>query len=87
MVDMGLDFKAPPKANRKAWQILELLHVNGFHFQGCGCDVGFKPPRTISEIPKWLGRHGGKNERKRFLGENKQRAATARSSKVVIQGD
>jgi hypothetical protein len=57
MVDMGLDFKAPPTTNRSAWRILELLHQNGFRFQGCGCFVGFKPPRTLREVPDWLEEH------------------------------
>lgn len=58
MVDMGLDFKAPPKDDREAWQILETLHEHGFAFHGCGCDAGgFVPPRRLSEVPAWLERH------------------------------
>jgi hypothetical protein len=57
MVDMGLDFKAPPRNDRKAWQILEALYENGFTFDSCGCYVGFKPPRTLREVPAWLEKH------------------------------
>jgi hypothetical protein len=57
MVDMGLDFKAPSKKDREAWKILEILCENGFTFDGCGCYVGFTPPRTLREVPEWLERH------------------------------
>src|SRR5207244_1130587 len=58
MVDMGLDFKAPPRGDRKAWKIIEVLHENGFTFHGCGCFVGFfTPPRTLGELPRWLEKH------------------------------
>jgi len=57
MVDMGLDFKAPPKDDREAWQILECLQEQGFAFHGCGCYVGFVPPRTLREVPAWLEEH------------------------------
>ena len=58
MVDMGLDFKAPPRSDREMWQILEILHTHGFHFGGCGCGgVGFVPPRRLFEVPAWLDQH------------------------------
>jgi len=57
MADMGLDFKAPAKADLGAWRVMEALHANGFSFRGCGCSVGFKPPRTLREMPHWLERH------------------------------
>jgi hypothetical protein len=72
MVDMGLDFKAPPKGDRGAWQILEALHRNGFTFHGCGCSVGFTPPRTLREVPGWLEEHRklgrGESALKKFEG-------------------
>src|SRR6186997_2942300 len=54
MVDMGLDFKAPPKADEHAWEIMRALQQHGFNFGSCGCDVGFKPPRTLREVPEWV---------------------------------
>lgn len=57
MTDMGLDFKAPPKSDRKTWEIMETLAANGFHFRGCGCHVGFKPPKRRRDVPAWLKTH------------------------------
>ncbi len=57
MVDMGLDFKAPPKDDHEAWQILAVLFENGFAFHGCGCSVGFTPPHSLREVPEWLEKH------------------------------
>jgi hypothetical protein len=54
MIDMGLDFKAPRKTNAEAWEILRLLAQNGFTFHGCGCSVGFVPPKKLREVPQWL---------------------------------
>ena len=63
MVDMGLDFKAPTKDDREAWQILEALHQYGFAFHGCGCDAGgFVPPRRLREVPAWLEEHRHRSE-------------------------
>jgi hypothetical protein len=61
MIDMGLDFKAPPNRDREVWEILEVLNQNGFTFHSCGCHVGFKPPRTLREVPAWLEEHRGFN--------------------------
>jgi hypothetical protein len=57
MVDLGLDFKAPPKDDRESWRILEILHENRFAFHGCGCSVGFTPPRRLRDVPAWLDEH------------------------------
>ncbi|WP_165247064.1 hypothetical protein [Paludisphaera soli] len=55
MVDMGLDFKAPPRADRKAWSILESLARAGVTFHNCGCGgPGFRPPGRRREVPRWL---------------------------------
>jgi hypothetical protein len=74
MADMGLDFKAPSKRDREAWQILEVLHENGFTFHGCGCDVGFTPPRTLRELPEWLERHGRQSNGEKLLKKIEARA-------------
>lgn len=67
MVDMGLDFKAPPKGDIEVWEILEALYENGFSFHGCGCYVGFSPPRTLREVPYWLEKHRRRTEGESLL--------------------
>ena len=57
MADMGLDFRAPPKADAEAWAVLRALHAHGFTFHSCGCGVGFTPPGTVREVPAWIERH------------------------------
>jgi hypothetical protein len=64
MIDMGLDFKPPPKDDRKSWEIMRALHDHGFTSHSCGCFVGFQPPRTLQEVPEWIEKH-----RKRKTGE------------------
>jgi hypothetical protein len=47
MADMGLDFKAPPQADAKAWSVAESLWVIGFTFHSCGCGgPGYRPRRA-----------------------------------------
>jgi hypothetical protein len=67
MVDMGLDFKAPSKSDKTAWEILRALYEHGFTFHSCGCGVGWRPPRTLREVPAWIERHRRWNERERLL--------------------
>jgi hypothetical protein len=67
MVDMGLDFKAPPKSDHEVWEILEALYKNGFTFNGCGCYVGFTPPRSLREVPDWLEKHRSRSEAESLL--------------------
>lgn len=68
MADMGLDFKAPPKADVEAWQVMQALHAEGFTFHGCGCDAGIpRPPRILSEVPAWLNKHRKRNKGERLL--------------------
>jgi hypothetical protein len=74
MVDMGLDFKAPHKDNREAWQILAILFDYGFDFHGCGCDAGgFVPPRTLGELPVWLEKHKRSSKGELLLNKFKPR--------------
>lgn len=56
MADMGLDFKAPPRDDREAWKILEILYRHGFTFHNCGCGGMFIPPRRLRHVPDWLSR-------------------------------
>jgi hypothetical protein len=67
MVDMGLDFKAPPKTDAETWKILQSLYEHGFTFHGCGCSVGLIPPRTLRELPEWLEQHRTRTEGERLL--------------------
>lgn len=62
MADMGLDFKAPPKNDADAWEILRALYEHGFTFHSCGCGVGFTPPRTLREVPEWIEQHRRRNQ-------------------------
>ena len=44
MADMGLDFKAPAKSDKKAWEHLANLYKAGVTFHSCGCyGPGFVP--------------------------------------------
>lgn len=76
MMDMGLDFKAPVKSNAEAWQVLRVLAANGVTFHGCGCFVGFKPPRKLRDVPEWLERHLQKSESERLLSRFESRTTT-----------
>jgi hypothetical protein len=67
MADMGLDFKAPPKSDTEAWEILRALYEQGFTFHSCGCSVGFAPPRTLREVPEWLERHRKRSDAEKLL--------------------
>jgi hypothetical protein len=68
MVDMGLDFKAPRRSDLEAWEILRVLHENGFAFHGCGCDAGgVVPPRTLRELSEWLEKHQHTTEAEKVL--------------------
>jgi hypothetical protein len=64
---MGLDFKAPPKSDVRAWEIMRALYEHGFNFHNCGCGVGFKPPQTLREVPEWIERHRQRSEGERLL--------------------
>lgn len=82
MTDMGLDFKAPRKTEVEAWKILELLAQNGFTFHGCGCSVGFTPPRKLREVPEWLKAHRRKSKGEKVLDKiDKNVRAKARNRK------
>lgn len=67
MADMGLDFKAPPQADRRMWQVLETLYENGFTFANCGCSVGFTPPRKLRDVPTWIEEHRGRSKGESLL--------------------
>ncbi|MEL6812001.1 MAG: hypothetical protein AAFP76_11750 [Bacteroidota bacterium] len=52
MANMGLDFKAPKKADSKAWSHLKNLYNVGIAFHSCGCSGPGYVPRDISELVK-----------------------------------
>ena len=62
MVDMGLDFKAPPHEDVKTWEIMRALRAHGFRCQSCGCGAGLRLPRTLREVPDWIERHRVRTE-------------------------
>lgn len=85
MTDMGLDFKAPRKSEVESWKILEVLAQNGFTFQGCGCGVGYKPPRKLKEVPQWLEEHCRKSEGEKALDNiNRNTKAKSQNRKLKV---
>jgi hypothetical protein len=54
MADMGLDFKAPLKTNRKAWQHLRTLYTVGITFHSCGCGGNGYVPATSDALASYL---------------------------------
>jgi hypothetical protein len=54
MADMGLDFKAPIRANHKAWQHLRALYTVGITFHSCGCGGHGYVPATIDALSSYL---------------------------------
>lgn len=67
MAAVGLDFRAPPRRDAQAWAIVAYLYENGFSFAGCGCCVGYSPPRTLRELPAWLKSHKPMSDGERLL--------------------
>ncbi len=54
MADMGLDFKAPTRTNRKAWQHLRALYAVGITFHSCGCGGHGYIPATLDALANYL---------------------------------
>jgi len=67
MAAMGLDFRAPARRDLDAWNIVAHLYEHGFCFMGCGCSVGYAPPRTLRELPAWLKSHKCQSAGERLL--------------------
>lgn len=80
MADMGLDFAAPAKTDRKAWQHLRTLYAVGITFHSCGCGgQGYVPATTealaaylaarqadyVQELQFWLNRPAPATEAER----------------------
>lgn len=81
MAAMGLDFRAPKRQDKEAWQIVELLYQHGFRFAGCGCFVGYAPPSKLRDVPGWLEQHTRQSDGKKLL--EKIRAKSAHGSRKV----
>lgn len=67
MAAMGLDFKAPKHKDLEQWKIISILYDNGFAFHGCGCDVGYSPPKKVSELKEFFLQHKRVSEREKLL--------------------
>lgn len=53
--EMGLDFKAPPKRNVRAWAAVRAYVLRGMMFRSCGCHgcgYGKNPPRTANGVER-----------------------------------
>jgi hypothetical protein len=75
MAAMGLDFKAPKNAATEEWEVLRVLYDHGFAFHGCGCSVGYAPPKKISGLSEFFREHGRISEGERLLARTKQAKA------------
>lgn len=67
MAAMGYDFRPPKNSSIEEWQIIEILYNNGFAFFGCGCDVGYKPPKLMRDLPEFFRSHGRLSEGQKLL--------------------
>ncbi|RMG74827.1 MAG: hypothetical protein D6722_01930 [Bacteroidetes bacterium] len=54
MADMGLDFEAPKRSDRKAWAHLASLYASGITFHSCGCSGPGFIPRDQAEHVAFL---------------------------------
>lgn len=75
MALMGLDFKAPKSRDKESWEVISLLYNNGFSFKGCGCYVGYFPPKKVKDVEEWLIAHKRQSEAEKLLDLFKQRTA------------
>ena len=67
MAAMGLDFRAPSMADHEAWTIIETLYEHGFAFMGCGCSVGYAPPKKLSDLQEFFSEHERRSEGEELL--------------------
>ncbi|MBS0657879.1 MAG: hypothetical protein JSR82_06480 [Verrucomicrobia bacterium] len=80
MAAMGLDFRAPKRADLEAWEIIRQLHAFGFAFVGCGCSVGYLPPTRLREVPDFLRHHQRPTEAEQLLARLASTSARRNSS-------
>jgi hypothetical protein len=67
MAAMGLDFRPPQQRDQEAWEILSRLYENGFSFRGCGCSVGYEPPKSRKDVPAWLATNSHRSDGEKLL--------------------
>jgi hypothetical protein len=77
LVDVGLDFKAPPSHNLKQWEKVRILVQNGYTFHSCGCGGAGKRPRLLNQVSTFLA----EKQQEKEASEQKQRAALQQESK------
>ena len=54
MANMGLDFEAPKKNDKKAWQHMENLYESGIAFHSCGCTGPGYIPKDKEKLLEYL---------------------------------
>ena len=54
MVDLGRDFKAPRKTDRRAWEAIKKIYALGHSFHTCGCNGPGFIPSTPTEYKQYL---------------------------------
>lgn len=52
--EMGRNFKAPKKTDKKQWKKVKLLYSAGFRFFGSGMHDGPKLPEKLSDIERFI---------------------------------
>ena len=67
MAAMGFDFRAPKMSAKEEWEIIEILYQNGFAFKGCGCSVGYEPPKRKSELEAFFKEHKQQSKGQKLL--------------------
>ncbi len=68
MANMGLDFKAPPRADREAWRVASAMYQHGFIFSSCGCSgPGFTPPARLRGMKDFLDQRSRKSDGEKLL--------------------
>jgi hypothetical protein len=64
---MGLFFEVPAKSDKKQWKKVEILARNSYRFRNGCCDGPGYRPKTLREVPEFLGVPNNKRARKQFF--------------------
>lgn len=54
MINMGHDFKTPPKNDQKQWQKVKILYQHGFTYHSCGCGGPGYRPKNLNQVQHFL---------------------------------